>query len=108
MRPWHTQLVAERMKIDALAAEERRKKSNNRTGNGARPGVKLVKIQGMDLREADEANEDQLSFDLLESLEMGEFKRFEALLANAGSTVNLRIEDEKGEMPIHKCDGWPT
>jgi len=87
------------LEMKAKARQERFNEANTRSAKtGVRSGLVLVEI-GKDTIHTDDGAR-QIT-ELMEVIQVGEFDKFDAMLDECKG-INLRIEDEKGEMPIHK------
>mmetsp|Transcript_64466 Transcript_64466/g.127328 ORF Transcript_64466/g.127328 Transcript_64466/m.127328 type:complete len:383 (-) Transcript_64466:269-1417(-) len=96
------ELYTSMLEMKAKAKEEALRHANMRNAAGVRTGCTLVQIGSSQVGVNATGSESQ-SISIMEMIQIGEIAAFEALIkADVDSKINLRIEDEKGEMPIHK------
>ena len=102
------------MAEEAKQAEEAKKEEEKKKAavqEKAKPAERDATIKKINLEEKNKKKnepEDQVSVDLLDSLSLGDFSlkksggpSVESCLAD--TSLKVRVEDEKGEMPLHKA-----
>ena len=84
-----TVLLEERQKREQAEAEAKKKANFQRSATGVRPGITVLKISNSEF---------------LTACELGDLEDVSSQLFD--DALNVRIEDEKAESPLHKLAKW--